>query len=138
MDVRSGTGRHFVGQGLAFPMRCDATGGIALVSGDEEIGQAIRLILSTVPGERPMRPDFGCRIHDFVFSPADATTAGRIAYEVHLALERWEPRIDVLDVRVNGDDSDPTLLYIDITYAIRETNDPRNLVFPFYVIPSEE
>jgi phage baseplate assembly protein W len=129
---------YFVGQGIAFPMRVSATGGIALVSRDEEIGESMRLILGTSPGERPMRPEFGCPIHDHVFSPADATTTGLIAFEVRNALVRWEPRIDVLEVTVFPDDSEPTLLYIDITYAIRDTNDPRNLVFPFYVIPSEE
>jgi hypothetical protein len=128
----------FVGQGIAFPMRVSATGGIALVSRDEEIAESMRLILGTSPGERPMRPEFGCPIHDHVFSPADATTTGLIAFEVRNALVRWESRIDVLEVTVFPDDSEPTLLYIDITYAIRDTNDPRNLVFPFYVIPSEE
>ncbi len=99
----------------------------------------MRLILGTSPGERPMRPDFGCPIHDHVFAPADATTTGLIAFEVRNSLTRWEPRIEVLDVDVSRQDDDqPTLLYIDITYAIRDTNDPRNLVFPFYVIPDEE
>jgi phage baseplate assembly protein W len=129
---------HFVGQGIAFPMRVDATGAIALVSRDEEIAESMRLILGTSPGERPMRPDFGCPIHDHVFAPADAATTGMIAFEVRNALSRWEPRIDVLDVVVVPDDSEPTLLFIDITYSIRDTNDPRNLVVPFYVIPSEE
>jgi uncharacterized protein len=129
---------HFVGQGIAFPMRVGPSGGIALVSRDEEIAESMRLILGTSPGERPMRPEFGCPIHDHVFAPADATTIGLIAFEVRNALGRWEPRIDVLDVVVFSDDTEPTLLYIDITYAVRDTNDPRNLVFPFYVIPSEE
>ena len=98
----------------------------------------MRLILGTSPGERPMRPDFGCPIHDHVFAPADSATIGMIAFEVRNSLGRWEPRIEVLDVVVTQDESQPTLLYIDITYAIRDTNDPRNLVFPFYVIPDEE
>lgn len=85
-----------------------------------------------------MRPDFGCGIHDYVFAPADATTAGRLAYEVRLALARWEPRIEVADVDVTALDSDPATLYIDIRYSVAGSNDPRNLVFPFYVIPSEE
>jgi phage baseplate assembly protein W len=119
-------------------MRVGPTGGFALVSGDEEIAESMRLILSTSPGERPMRPDFGCPIHDHVFAPADSATIGMIGYEVRNSLLRWEPRIDVIDVKVSQDDSQPTLLYIDVTYAIRDTNDPRNLVFPFYVIPDEE
>ncbi len=128
----------FVGHGLAYPMRVSPTGGIALVTDDEEIAESMRLILGTSPGERPMRPDFGCPIHDHVFAPADSATIGMIAFEVRSSLARWEPRIDVVDVDVTQDESQPTLLYIDITYAIRETNDPRNLVFPFYVIPDEE
>jgi hypothetical protein len=128
----------FVGHGLAYPMRVSPTGGIALVTNDEEIAESMRLILGTSPGERPMRPDFGCPIHDHVFAPADSATIGMIAFEVRNSLARWEPRIDVVDVVVSQDESQPTLLYIDITYAIRETNDPRNLVFPFYVIPDEE
>ena len=129
---------HFIGSGLAYPMRVSVTGGIALVSRDEEIVESMRLILGTSPGERPMRPDFGCPIHDHIFAPADATTAGMIAFEVRNALDRWEPRIEVIDVVVTRDDAQSTLLYIDISYAVRDTNDPRNLVFPFYVIPDEE
>jgi phage baseplate assembly protein W len=129
---------RFVGSGLAYPMRTDATGRIALVSREREIEEAIRLILSTSPGERPMRPEFGCRIQDFVFAPADATTAGLIAYEVRESLERWEPRIDVSEIIVLFDSFDSTVMYVDVRYSLRNSNDPRNLVFPFYLIPSEE
>ena len=127
----------FVGRGWAFPLRTGPTGGIALVSGEREIEEAIRLVLGTAYGERPMRPEFGCAIHDYVFAPADATTAGHLAYEVRQSLERWEPRIDVLAVTVTPDAEDASTLYIDISYAISGSNDPRNLVFPFYVIPAE-
>lgn len=129
--------KEFVGRGIGFPLRTDPTGGIALVADHAEIQEAIRLVLATGYGERPMRPEFGCGIHDYVFAPVDATTAGRLAYEVRLSLERWEPRIDVVDVDVSYDDVEPTTLYIDIRYRIRDENDPRNLVFPFYVIPTE-
>jgi phage baseplate assembly protein W len=128
----------FVGRGIAFPMRVNPTGGLALASGDDEIAESIRLILGTSPGERPMRPDFGCPIHDHVFAPADASIIGMIGFEVRNSLTMWEPRIDVLDVTVSQDESRPSLLYIDISYEIRDTNDPRNLVFPFYAIPDEE
>jgi phage baseplate assembly protein W len=107
------------------------------VSREREIEEAIRLILGTSPGERPMRPEFGCRIHDYVFGLADGTTANEISAEVKRALGRWEPRIDVLDVVVSFDSLDQTLLYIDVRYSLRRTNDRRNLVFPFYVIPGE-
>ena len=85
-----------------------------------------------------MRPAFGCAIHDLVFAPADAATAGRIAYEVRLSLQRWEPRIDLTDVVVGFDDVEAGKLLIDIRYTLHASNDPRNLVFPFYVIPSHE
>lgn len=129
-------GVDFVGAGWAFPLGTDATGGIALVVREREIEEAIRLILATAPGERPMRPEFGCRIHDHVFNAASSATAGQIAYDVRQALDRWEPRIEVLDVGIGFDAITSGVLYIDISYTIRSLNDPRNLVFPFYVIPS--
>jgi len=128
---------EFIGRGWAFPLRTDATGGIAMVSREREIEEAIRLILGTSPGERPMRPEFGCRIHEFVFASADGSTASLVAAEVDRALGRWEPRINVEDVAVSFDATDAGVLYIDIRYSIRATNDRRNLVFPFYVIPGE-
>ena len=85
-----------------------------------------------------MRPEFGCAVHEYVFAPADASTAGGIAYAVRVALEQWEPRIELLGVDVRFGEVDQGALYIGITYEIRGTNDPRNLVFPFYVIPPTE
>ncbi len=128
---------EFIGKGWRFPLSTTSTGGIDLVSGDRELEEAITIILSTAIGERPMRPEFGCGIHDHVFAPADATTAGLLVYEVKRALARWEPRIDVVDVQVSIDTVDRASLYLDIRYSKRGTNDPRNLVFPFYVIPEE-
>ncbi|ANZ38868.1 baseplate protein [Lentzea guizhouensis] len=128
----------FIGRGLSFPVRTDATGSVALVDGDREVVESIRLILATAPGERPMRPEFGCAIHDLVFAPADSSTAGQIAYEVRQSLERWEPRIDLTDVVVDFAEADNGTLLIDIRYTLRTTNDPRNLVFPFYVIGPHE
>jgi uncharacterized protein len=124
---------EFIGRGWAFPIRTNGTGGIALVSHERKLAESIRLILGTAPGERPMRPEFGCGIHNEVFGTADATTAGRVAYDVRAALDRWEPRIDVSGVDVTWGDSG--VMYVDISYIERETNDRRNLVFPFYVIP---
>jgi uncharacterized protein len=126
---------RFIGAGWAFPLRTDPTGSFALVTAQREIEEAIRLVLGTAPGERPMRPEFGCRIHDLVFGPANASTAGAIAYEVRSALERWEPRIDVVDVRVGFHAAEAGIVYVDLDYTVRGVNDPRNLVFPFYVIP---
>jgi len=126
---------EFIGRGWGFPLRTDATGGIALVSREREIEEAIRIILGTSPGERPMRPEFGCRINEYVFAPADSATATALTAEVIASLKLWEPRIEVQDVTVSFDARDQTCLYIDIRYVIRRTNDRRNLVFPFYVIP---
>lgn len=128
--------RDFVGSGWAFPVRTDATGSIALVSGHDELAESIRLVLGTAYGDRPMRPEFGCAIHDFVFAPADTSLAGLIAYEVRGSLTRWEPRVRVLDVGIDFDPDQPVVL-IDVTYTPTDTNDPRNLVYPFYYLPEE-
>src|SRR2546423_9148582 len=119
---------EFIGRGWAFPVHTDATGAVALVGGEREIIESIQLILGTAPGERPMRPEFGCAIHDLVFAPADSATAGQIAYSVRVALERWEPRIDLTDVLVGFEAVDDGMLLIDIRYTLRDGNDPRNLV----------
>jgi phage baseplate assembly protein W len=128
----------FVGRGWQYPMGTDSSGGIALVSEERDIERAIRLILSTAPGERPMRPRFGCGIHDYVFAVADANTAGRLANEVKTALAFWEPRINVKSVDVTVDEIERNTLYINIVYEKKGSYDPRSLVFPFYVIPEEE
>lgn len=128
----------FVGAGWSFPLGTDATGSIALVTHDREIEQAIGLILGTAVGERPMRPEFGCRIHDHVFNTATSATAGQIAYDVRQALDRWEPRIEVLDVGISFDAIAAGVLSIEIRYTLRGMNDPRNLVYPFYVIPATD
>lgn len=128
---------EFIGSGWAFPLRTDPTGRMALVSREQEIEESIRLILGTALGERPMRPEFGCAIHDYVFENADAETAAKVAAAVRASLRRWEPRIDVNDVLVSFDTISANTIYIDIRYSVGESNDPRNLVFPFYVIPAE-
>jgi phage baseplate assembly protein W len=127
----------FIGTGWAFPTGVNATGGIALARGDAELVQAMRLILSTYPGERPMRPEFGCRLRDFAFRGGTPDTVAELTDEVHRALLRWEPRVDVERVDVVPDPDDPSLLYIDIRYRAKDTNDRRNLVFPFYTIPDD-
>jgi len=129
---------EFIGQGWAFPLETDRTGSMKLVSRDREIWESINLILRTMPGERPMRPDYGCGIHDYVFASIDPDSAGRMAGEVRASLIRWEPRIRVEGVDVTVDPEIRTLAYVQIRYTIGDTNDPRNLVFPFYTIPAEE
>jgi phage baseplate assembly protein W len=132
-----------LGSGLAFPLRVDARGGLALAHEDEDVREAISVILGTAPGERPMRPEFGCGIHDYVFEAVDAYLVGRVEQEVRRALDRWEPRIDVVSVDMSvepgpGGGMVDELVVIEITYRLRATNDVRNLVHPFYVIPAEE
>ena len=129
---------EIIGSGLAFPLGVDRRGGIALARDEQDIEQAIQLILGTAPGERPMRPEFGCGVHDFVFGSIDANTIGQMEQAIREALDRWEPRITVRKVAFDASDSQAGLLTIDITYEVRATNTTRNLVYPFYVIPAEE
>ncbi|WP_458315703.1 GPW/gp25 family protein [Mycolicibacterium brisbanense] len=128
---------EFIGAGWNFPIQVDPTDAIALATDVRDIEQAIEIIIRTAPGERPMRPEFGCRIQDHLFSPMNDATLAAIANDVRRALERWEPRIDVEDVRVLFNRHDLGMAHIDVGYRIRGYNDERNLVFPFYVIPDE-
>src|SRR4051794_38359417 len=90
-----------VGSGVAFPVRLDARGAVALSHGHASARDAIVVILGTALGERPMRPEFGCGVHDLVFDTLDAMTFGRIEQEVRAAIDRWEPRVQVVDVEVD-------------------------------------
>lgn len=129
---------EFVGQGLGFPFRVDPTGRLALNSGADGIDASIRMVLGTAPGERVMRPQFGCRIWDLLFEPINDNTAGLMAQAVRDALAQWEPRAAVSDVEVVADPDRDGAVDIAITYTVRATNDRRNLVYPFYVIPRED
>src|SRR5690349_9934219 len=113
---------ELIGSGLAFPLHADQRGELALTSGIEDIEQAIGLILGTAPGERPMRPEFGCAVHDVVFDTVDAAIVGKIHTAVHEALERWEPRIDVVDLDVEPSEADDGRLLVSITYRVRATS----------------
>jgi phage baseplate assembly protein W len=129
---------EIIGSGLAFPLGVDRRGAIALARDESDIDQAIQLILGTAPGERPMRPEFGCGVHDFVFHSIDSNTLASMEVAIREALERWEPRIDVRAIRFDASQAPNGLLTIDISYEVRATNTTRNLVYPFYVIPAEE
>jgi len=129
--------RSFMGAGWAFPMGIDGRGGMAMATEERDIARGIFLVLSTAKGERRMRPEFGCAIHDLVFAPNDATTHGLIRYHVMEALNWWEPRIDVVDVLVDTDEADPAQLLVTIRYTIKSTNAETSLVYPFYLIPGE-
>jgi uncharacterized protein len=125
--------QEFLGVGWQFPIQPDEKGKIAMARYEESIRQAIWMILGTAKGERVMRPDFGCGIHDLVFAVNSAGTAGRVAGEVRRALIEWEPRIDLENVTATSGDSRSNQLLIDIEYRVRATNNRFNLVYPFYL-----
>lgn len=124
--------RAFLGTGWAFPPRLDGPD-VATVSDEDDVRQAIRIILETAPGERPMRPDFGVGLRRMVFAPLTAGTVSLVQYRVQQALVRWEPRIDVTEVRVAADPDRRGVLTIDVRYRIRDTNTFFNFVYPFYL-----
>jgi phage baseplate assembly protein W len=129
--------RDFLGAGWAFPVGVDVRGRIALSRRERDVEEAILMILLTPKGQRVMRPEFGCQIHDLIFAPNDATTAGLAAYYVEEALAQWEPRIRVLEVTAGPDPEGAERLLVEIRYEIKATYDRRALVFPFYRIPGE-
>jgi hypothetical protein len=128
----------FLGVGWAFPVDLDARKRFALARRERDIEEAICIILLTPKGQRVMRPEFGCQIHDLIFAPNDATTMGLAAYYVEQALKMWEPRIIVKDIDVRPDPEDAARMLIHISYEVKATHDSRSLVFPFYRIPEEE
>ena len=123
----------FFGRGWAFPIKPGQARRLAYLSGDEKIRQSIWLILSTAPGERQMRPDFGCGIHDLVFQPNTAALRDIIKERVRDALVRWEPRLDLLEVRVETPAEARNYLLIRIDYRNRTNNAFYNLVYPFFI-----
>ncbi len=125
-------GKPFLGVGLGFPVNVDSAGKLNIAEYEESVRQSIWIILGTARGERVMRPDFGCDIYDLVFSVNSASTAGQLSHAVQESLLRFEPRIDVLDVRVDSAGTDNTLL-LNIEYEVRATNNVFNMVYPFYL-----
>lgn len=127
----------FIGRGISFPMRVDQSGALSLTSGADDIDASLRMVLITAPGERLMRPKFGCRIWDLLFEPVNANTIGLMAEAVRDAVSQWEPRVLLDDVQIDPDPRDHSRVLINLKYRVRLTNDRRNLVYPFYVIPQE-
>lgn len=125
-------GKTFLGVGFGFPVDVDSAGKLALAEYEESVRQSIWIILGTAKGERVMRPEFGCDIYDLVFAVNSLSTAGQLSYAVQQALLHFEPRIDVLDVRVDSGETENTLL-LNIEYEVRATNNVFNLVYPFYL-----
>nr|WP_315249407.1 GPW/gp25 family protein [uncultured Duganella sp.] len=125
--------KQFLGRGWAMPVALDPrTGLVASVAHEEDIRQSIRIILETAPGERLMRPNFGCSIHDLVFAAIDSTTLQRVRSTVEEALRRCEARIDIIAVNVSPATTFDGQLMVEIEYRVRATNQLGNLVFPFY------
>lgn len=138
LDRETGADPSFIGRGISWPMGVDHTGTLRLTTGPEDLDRSIRIVLATAPGERLMRPQFGCRIWDMLFEPVTPNLLGLIAQAVRDAIAQWEPRAETEDVAVVPDPADSSLVRIHIRYLVRSTNDRRNLVYPFYVIPREE
>jgi phage baseplate assembly protein W len=125
--------RSFLGQGLKFPLQVNATGGLATSDGADNIEENVRCIIGTAVGERVMRPMFGCRVHDYVFHPNSASTAGLVSFYVREALQKHEPRIQNIVVEAQPDAERENVLQIAVTYTVRATNVDHNLVYPFYL-----
>jgi phage baseplate assembly protein W len=125
--------RQFLGTGWKFPLRVDERGRIATASEEQRIEESIYLILGTAPGERAMRPDFGCGIHDLNFVPNNPAMAALVVDRVRRALVQYEHRIDVMRVAAERPPEQPNLVLVRIDYRIRATNSTGNLVYPFYI-----
>lgn len=131
-DIRN---REFIGQGLNWPLRLDSQGGVAMTRGQMEIEQSIRIILETIPGERVMRPEFGCRAWELMFAPRNPATEAQLIEFVQEALLLWEPRIEVTSVEIARNTGyDDSVILTDIRYVVKNTHDERSIVYPFYIM----
>ena len=125
--------KEFLGIGWSFPVALDPAGEVRMSKHEDDIHQAIRIILGTARGERVMRPTFGCGIHEMVFATLSMATLGQVEATVKEALIRWEPRIEVDAVRASLDEAQEGRLLVGIEYRVRATNNRFNLVYPFYL-----
>lgn len=127
------TGKEFMGRGLKFPLQIDPkTGKFAMVSEEEDIREAIGIILNTVRGERVMRPDFGSNVLDYIFSVSSDSARASLAYELRETLSYQEPRIDDIEVVCREADQLEGAIVVEIGYRVRSTNNRYNHVYPFY------
>jgi uncharacterized protein len=129
--------KAFLGKGWRFPVDIDRTGGVSMSVFEESIRDSIFIILGTAPGERIMRPTFGCDIHDLVFAPNNPNTCGLAAHYCEEALNKWEPRVAKVNAKARPAPDEPNKILIDIEYVVVANNTTRNLVYPFY-LKSEE
>lgn len=136
--MADGVDAAFLGAGWAFPVRRDVDGEVDLTAHEENIHQAVHLILGTARGERVMRPDFGAGLQALVFEPLNTTTIALARHHVEEALATWEPRIALLAVRVKPDPGAAGTLLIEIDYRVRATNTFSNLVYPFYLLEGRQ
>jgi len=123
----------FLGRGWAFPVGVDPAGDVRTAADEQTVEESIRVIIGTAKGERVMRPEFGCGIHDRVFDTIDANTRTLVETAVEEALVEFEPRIAVENVTTSTEDIDEGVLLIEVAYRIRDSNTRRNLVYPFYL-----
>lgn len=127
---------NFLGVGFRFPFGPDGAGRVSLSKYEANIEESVKIIIGTALGERQMRPDFGCAIHDYVFAPNNTSTHTLVAHHVTEALARWEPRIRGIKVVAHADPDDEERIVIEVQYEIRATNAVANLVYPFYLTGS--
>ncbi len=120
-------GRPFSGIQIA------STGGVEMVSGNAAVRQSILMLLTTAPGERVMRPDYGCRLQELVFSPNDTTTHGLAIHYVRSAISRWEPRAEILFLDATAGSENPGRMDIHLTYRLRRTGLREDLVIPVFM-----
>ncbi|MBT9559667.1 MAG: GPW/gp25 family protein [Myxococcales bacterium] len=125
--------KNFLGTGWSFPVRIGPAGGIATSSFEDNIHEAIKVVLGTALGERVMNPQFGSRIHDFVFHPNTANTASIVGYYAEQALQKHEPRIRDIGVRAMPDPNNENMLLLEVSYKLVHDNTLRNMVYPFYL-----
>jgi len=130
--------REWLGKGWRFPVAINLTGGVSTSAYEENIRESIFIILGTAPGERIKRPEFGCEIHELMFAPNNPTTASLAEHYCEEALYKWEPRIENVYAQATPNPDEPNRLDIRIAYLIAETNDERNVVYPFYLRTKKE
>lgn len=126
--------RDFLGRGWKFPVNADSNGKVMMSEYEDDLRESIWIILGTSKGERIMRPDFGCGIHDFIFEHINIATLNMIKESVKEALILWEPRIELQNVEASTEEIDEGKLIISIDYRVRSTNNQYNLVYPFYLM----
>jgi uncharacterized protein len=127
--------KSFLGTGWSFPPQfLDTTEGIKMSHDDEDIAESIYILLTTLPGERIMTPEYGCDLHSQVYKNINRTTLTTIEDMILTAIQKFEPRVDVDNIFIDTSQQIDGKLSINITYIIKGVNSRKNLVYPFYLI----